>query len=344
MGKNMRKENVMKEKNRINIRLLVIASFLALCLGTISCTSTKSSNETTSTDASSKPPAQSQTQSQTQNQPDFDKQRQDAEQQARPGVEKERKQAEEEAGKSLDQDAIAAIAKTQIAIDAIASNKTDKALQAIEQATGKINVLLARNPASAFIPVSVHVEGIDAAPHDSKIIKALAQQVSTTVAAKDYPAARVVLDALTSEIRVRTYSLPLAAYPDALKEAVRLLDQKKNDDASNVLLTALNTLLAVDRVTPLPLVLAREALNAAQAKSQNDKATAQTLVQTAKSEIERAKELGYAAKAPEYAALSADISSLEKQLKGKSDASSVFAKLEDKLSGFLKRQSQQERR
>ncbi len=190
----------------------------------------------------------------------------------------------------------------------------------------------------------MHVEVIDAAPHDSKIIKALAQQVSTTVAAKDYPAARVVLDALTSEIRVRTYSLSLAAYPDALKEAVRLLDQKKNDDASNVLLTALNTLLVVDRVTPLPLVLAREALNAAQAKSQNDKATAQTLVQTAKSEIERAKELGYAAQAPEYAALSADISSLEKQLKGKSDASSVFAKLEDKLSGFLKRQSQQERR
>jgi hypothetical protein len=332
----------MKEKNRINIWLLVIASSLALCLGTISCTSTKSSNETTSTDASTKPPAQTQTQ--TQNPPDFDKQRQDAEQQARPGVEKERKQAEEEAGKSLDQDAIAAIAKTQVAIDAIASNKTDKALQAIEQATGKINVLLARNPASAFIPVSVHVEVIDAAPHDSKIIKALAQQVSTTVAAKDYPAARVVLDALTSEIRVRTYSLSLAAYPDALKEAVRLLDQKKNDDASNVLLTALNTLLVVDRVTPLPLVLAREALNAAQAKSQNDKAAAQTLVQTAKSEIERAKELGYAAQAPEYAALSADISSLEKQLKGKSDASSVFAKLEDKLSGFLKRQSQQERR
>src|ERR1700686_2054439 len=340
MGKNVRKENVMKEKNRTNIWLLVIASSLALCLGTISCTSTRSSNETTSTDASTKPPAQSQTQ----NPPDFDKQRQDAEQQARPGVEKERKQAEEEAGKSLDEDAIAVIAKTQVAIDAIASNKTDKALQAIEQATGKINVLLARKPARAFISVSVHVEVIDAAPHDSKIIKALAQQVSTTVAAKDYPAARVVLDALTSEIRVRTYSLPLAAYPDALKEAVRLLDQKKNDDASNVLLTALNTLLAVDRVTPLPLVLAREELNAAQAKSQNDKATAQTLVQTAKSEIERAKELGYAAQAPEYAALSADISSLEKQLKGKSDASAVFAKLEDKLSGFLKRQSQQERR
>jgi hypothetical protein len=42
--------------------------------------------------------------------------------------------------------------------------------------------------------------------------------------------------------------------------------------------------------------------------------------------------------------LNTDISNLEKQLKGNEDATSVFAKLEDRLSAFLKRQSQQERR
>jgi ribosomal protein S20 len=323
-------------KSRINVWLLVIAGSLALCLGTISCSNTNNTKETNSVNASTKPP--------TQTQPDLEKQRQAAEQQARPGVEKERKQAEDEAGKNLDQDAIAAVNETQSAIDAIASNKADVALHAIEQATGKINVLLARNPATALIPVSVQVEIIDAAPHDLKMIKTLTQEVSTAVSAKDYPAARVVLDTLTSEIRVRTYSLPLATYPEALKEAARLLDQKNNEDASNVLLTALNTLLAVDRVTPLPLVLARQGLNAAQVQSQSDKNAAQTLLQTAKNEIERAKELGYSAQAPEYTALNADIANLEKQLKGNADAGSVFAKLEDKLSSFLKRQSQQERR
>jgi hypothetical protein len=321
-------------KSRINVWLLVIAGSLAVCLGTISCSNT--TKETNSVNASTKPP--------TQTQPDLEKQRQAAEQQARPGVEKERKQAEDEAGKNLDQDAIAAVNETQSAIDAIASNKADVALHAIEQATGKINVLLARNPATALIPVSVQVEIIDTAPHDLKMIKTLTQEVSTAVSAKDYPAARVVLDTLTSEIRVRTYSLPLATYPEAMKEAARLLDQKNNEDASNVLLTALNTLLAVDRVTPLPLVVARQALNAAQVQSQSDKNAAQTLLQTAKNEIERAKELGYSAQAPEYTALNADIANLEKQLKGNADAGSVFAKLEDKLSSFLKRQSQQERR
>jgi len=37
-----------------------------------------------------------------------------------------------------------------------------------------------------------------------------------------------------------------------LKEAARLLDQKKTKEASDVLLTALNTLMVVDNVTPLP--------------------------------------------------------------------------------------------
>lgn len=326
-------------KSHISIGLPVVAATL-LSLGNFSCNSTKPPAGTASADTSTA----TKTQPVNQTHSGFDKQRQQAEQQARPGVEKERKQAEDEAGKSLDRDAIAAIAETLKAIDAIASNKSDQALAAMEGATGKINVLLARNPATALIPVSADVEVIDAAPHDVKMIKDLGQHASAMVVAKDYPAARVLLETLTSEIRVRTYNLPLATYPEALKEAARLLDQKKQQDASDVLLTALNTLLVVDRVTPLPLVIAQEAINAAKSQSQSDKAIAQTLVQTAKNEVERSKELGYAPKDPEYQALNADISNLEKQLKGNSDAGSLFAKLEDKLSAFMKRQSQQERR
>ncbi len=315
-----------------------IAIVLALCLTLAAC-----SNEKTSA-ASSSVNAATQTQNQAQSPPNLQKQRQEAEQQARPDVEKERKQAEDEASKNLDQEAMTAIDETQKAIDAIAANKTDQALSAIERATGKINILLARNPATALIPVGLQVEVIDAAPHDSKDISEVAQNASRAVEDKNYPAARVLLYALTSEIRVRTYNLPLATYPLALQEAAHLLDEKRPQDADNVLLTALNTLAAVDRVTPLPLVLAREAIEQAKAKSQTDKAMAQTLVQTAKKETERAKDLGYAGRDPEYAALNADISNLEKQLKGNEDATSVFAKLEDRLSAFVKRQSQQERR
>jgi hypothetical protein len=322
--------------NNACTNLLRTGILLASCIVLSACGATRSAERSTNGGAQTQPQPKAQT--------DLDKQRQTAQQQVQPEVENQRRQIEEEGKKGLDQEAVVAINDTQKAIDAIAANKSDQALAAIEEATGKINILLARNPGNAFIPVSLAVDIIDVAPHDTKLIRQVASDASAAVGAKDYPSARVLLYSLTSEIRSRTFNLPLATYPDALKEAARLLDQKKDQDASNVLLTALNTLVVVDKVTPLPLILSREALRAAKEDSQKDKATAQILVQTAKNELQRSKELGYAAHAPEYDALNADITNLEKQLKGNQDATAVFAKLEDKLSGFLKRQSGQERR
>jgi hypothetical protein len=280
--------------------------------------------------------------SQSQGQADTAKQRKDAEQQARPEIENQRQQQEQQAQQSVNKDAVAALQETQKAISAISANKTSEALTAIEQANGKINILLARNPSSALIPVSVEVDVIDNAPRDSKAVLELATNAAKAMDDDNYPAARVLLDALRSEIRDRTYHLPLATYPDALKEAARLLDQKKNDEAKVVLLTALNTLVAIDKVTPIPLLLARTALNGAQVESQKDKAAAQKLLEAAKAEVLRAKQLGYAGKDPEYVALNNDISNLEKQLKGGGEIASLFNRLKEKLAAFTNRQSSQQ--
>jgi hypothetical protein len=276
-------------------------------------------------------------------QTEINQQRKNAEQQARPEIEQQRQEAQKQAEESLDKDAIAAIDETQKALIAIAANKTDDALAAIERATGKINILLARNPATALLPVNDEVDVIDGAPQSIQAIRELAQDASRAVDEKDFPTARALLYTLMSEIRVRIYNLPLATYPQALQEAARLLDQKKPVDAGATLLAALNTLVLVDHVTPLPLVLAREAINQAQQKSPTDKATAQELLKTAKIQLERSKELGYAGKDEEYASLNNDISNLQKQLKGNNDLTAVLAKLKEKMSAFLKRQSEHER-
>ena len=123
-----------------------------------------------------------------------------------------------------------------------------------------------------------------------------------------------------------------------MTEAARLLDEKKNDEARMVLMAALSTLVVIDRVTPLPLLLAREAINEAQRIK--DKDSARGLLDTARYELDRAMALGYAAKDPEYKALKDDISNLEKQLKTNEDTSSLFSKLQERLSVFLKRQSE----
>jgi hypothetical protein len=277
-----------------------------------------------------------------QSQPNVDRQRKDAEQQARPEIERQRQQTEQQAQQAVNKDAVAALQETQKAIAAIVGNNNTDALTAIEQATGKINILLARNPSTALIPVSVEVAVIDSAPSDSKTVLELSLNVAKALDDNDFPAARTLLDALRSEIRNRTYNLPLASYPEALKEAARLLDQKKNDDAKAVLLMALNTLVVVDKVTPIPLLLARTALNGAQVESQKDKANSQKLLEIAKAEVLRAKQLGYAGKDPEYTALNNDISNLEKQLKGGGEISSLWARTKEKLSSFTNRQSSKE--
>ena len=298
------------------------------------------SGENATNISQAKPVGETQPQAQT----NFDEQRQNAEKQARPEVEKERQSAQEQANQALDQDAVAAINDTQNAIKAISQSNKNDALAAIEAATGKIDILLARNAKAALIPVASEVEVIDTAPFDEKAVQALNNSVSEAVKDKNYPTARLLLYSLESEIRARTYNLPLATYPLALQEAARLLDQGKNDDASKVLGTALNTMVAVDKVTPIPLVLARAAIAAAEEQRQKDKNAAETLLSAAKDQLHRCQELGYAANATEYSALNTSIAQLDRELKGNGDTTSLFARLKDELSPLFNRQSAQERR
>ncbi|HEY4050049.1 MAG TPA: YfdX family protein [Acidobacteriaceae bacterium] len=274
----------------------------------------------------------------TQAQPNLEMQRKSAEQQARPELEKWRKDAEQHAEKKLDKAAIAAIEQTVQAIDSIGANKTAEALELIEKATGKVNTLLARNPELTLVPVSVEALIIDSAPRDIDEIRKLADAADAAVSRDDFPAARVLLGALRSEIRVRTYNLPLGIYPTALQEAARLLDQN-SQAASRALLDALNTLVAVDQVTPIPILVAQEAINKVQTRTQEDKNAAREILEAAQLELDRAKALGYAGQDPEYAALKNDISNLKKQLKGNEDTSSGFSKLKARLDAFLKRHS-----
>jgi hypothetical protein len=274
----------------------------------------------------------------TQAKPTLEMQRNRAEQQARPDLEKWRNEAEQQALKTLDKDAIAAIEQTAQAIDSMTAAKTADALKSIEKATGKVNIVLARNPDLALIPVSVEALIIDTAPRNIDDIEKLADAVDAAILLDDFPTARALLGTLRSEVRVRTYNLPLGIYPTALQEAARLLD-KDSHAARVALLAALNALVTVDQVTPLPLLVAQKAINQAHTLAQKDKNAAQKLVETAEFEVNRAMALGYARQDPEYAALKENISNLKKQLKGSEDTTSAFSKLKARLRALLKRES-----
>jgi hypothetical protein len=266
-----------------------------------------------------------------------------AEAQTQSALERERQQAEQDATKNLDREAVAALMETQNAIKAIAGGQTDEALAAIERATGKIEILVGRNPANALIPVAAEVKIINTAPADLAMIQQLAGAVKDAVKRRDFPAARVVLGRLMSEIRVRTYNLPMASYPVALKDAARLLTAQKPQEASAVLTTALNTLVAIERVSPIPVAVAQTAIEAAQKVSEQDKESAKQLLAVAKSELDRARELGYAGDDQEYRSLNDAIASLDRQLNGNESTASAFTRLREKIASFFKRQSDSER-
>jgi hypothetical protein len=262
---------------------------------------------------------------------------------ARPEIDRQRNDAEQQARQSIDREAAAAIEETRKALRAIADGRTDEAVAAIERATGKLDVLTSRNPAAALLPVDADAVIIDTAPEDLGAIRDLTDAVEAAMLVGDYPLARVVLAAMVSEIRFRTYRLPLATYPDALREAARLLDQRRTDEARALLEAALNTLVVVERIIPLPLVLARVAVNTAESLRDRDREAAAGLLAVARHELERAVELGYNRKEDEYKALSRAISDLEKQLRGNEDTTSGFAKLKDRIAAFFKRMTEGER-
>ncbi len=260
--------------------------------------------------------------------------------QGKPEAEKQRAEAQQQAQDTLDKDAVAALDETRKAAKAIADGKNDEAISAIERATGKIAILVARKPETGFVPVDTEITTIDIAPRDANALSDIVKKAEKALDDKDYPLARILLEGLTSEVRVRTYHLPLATYPAALREAARLLDQKKAKEASAVLSTALNTLVVIDRGIPLPLAAAQTAINEAQGKRDSDKTESRRLLASAKAELERAKLLGYAGNDAEYTALSRAISDLEKQLQGDDNTTSAFSKLKEKMDAFFKRLSE----
>jgi hypothetical protein len=259
-----------------------------------------------------------------------------------PELGKQREKAEQEATRTLDKEAIAAVQETIGAVRELSESKTDAALQAIEHATGKLDIVLARNPEAALVPIDLEVLIIDNIPENwgESQIANIADAASLAIDELDFPTARSVLRRLMSEIRVRTYQLPLGTYPTALKQAARLLADQKTKDAQTVLLTALGALVMVDRIISIPLLLAREHIDQASAAAATDKGKAQQLLEKAKKELGRSRSLGYAGYDPEYLTLKDEISRLAKQLKSGEETGSAFRSLKEKFAALLKRQSE----
>lgn len=248
--------------------------------------------------------------------------------------ERQRAEAETAAKGALDAEAIAVLAETDRAIERIAAGDRSGAISALEAAAGKAQILVGRNAANALIPAATEVHVIDSAPADEDRIGRMRRSLQLAVIADDFAKARLILDSLRSEIRVRTYHIPLGTYPAALAQAAALLEQQKNAEAAEVLSQARSTLVMIDEVTPLPLVVAQAAVEAA--KTDKDAQRKAEHLTAAREAVERTEALGYGDRETRKALLS-EIRQLEGSAKGGSNIEAALERMQARLNDVVNR-------
>lgn len=206
--------------------------------------------------------------------------------------------AAEERAKVLEE-AVTALARSNAALRALDAGETEKALEDLAVAVGKLELLVAAHPELALAPVDVRVitQDLIARPQDVKKAVEEARELLDEGRVQD---ARAILRDLGSEVIVRVINIPLATYPDAIKAVAPLIESGKIEEAKQSLVAALGTLVVVDNVIPLPLVRAERALDEAKAlaakkdRTKDESERLATLLRFAKEQIELAEALGYA--------------------------------------------------
>ena len=210
------------------------------------------------------------------------------------------KQAQEKRQK-ITAEALAALQETTNALKALDDGKTEDALASLEKATGKLEIVLAREPRLSFAPVAVTSNSQDIITSTDHA-KRMVDQAEDLLKDGKVQDARALLSTLASETVITVTSLPMASYLAALKQAAAFIDDGKVEEAKTVLQVALNT-LAVD-VTIIPIPVANAEALLAQAKvlaetkdrtaGQNEQLT--KLLDAAESEVKFAQTLGYGEK------------------------------------------------
>lgn len=264
----------------------------------------------------------------------------EASQSVQPKVDKQTADAAAEKRKKLFADATAALAETQKALKALESKNSDAALKALAEVTGKLDLIVARDPKLAQTPVATEVVTYDLLAN-LETMKSVIKEAKGYLNDGEIQKARPLVANLASEIQYRTHHIPLATYPAAIKAIAPLIDAGKIDEAKARLQAALNTLVVTtDDVIPLPKLRAEHLLKQAQelaekkdrSKEENDKLAKQ--LQAAREQLQMAELLGYAKKT-DFTALYEQISEIENKSAGGKSGTGWFEKLKQQLDDLF---------
>jgi hypothetical protein len=234
-----------------------------------------------------------------------------------PQVQSEIANMEAQKRASLLADAHTALDQTRAALAALDKGDQQAALLALEQASGKLDLVVSRDPKLAFAPIDVSTSIYDLyATADT--VKRILNEARDDLSNSQVQQARLLVTPLASEADTHVSQIPLATYPAAIKVVAPLIDAGKTEEAKAALEAALNTIVIETYVIPLPRVRAQallrqaEQLTAKANRTQDDNQRVHSLIEATRTQIQLAEALGYGTKG-DYKPLYAQLDDLQQK-------------------------------
>ena len=246
-----------------------------------------------------------------------------------------------EAGKqrgTIIKEAVAALAQTKNAIIALEKKDKQAALDALAMVTGKLDIIIAREPDMANAPIDVRVETYDLISSVDMVKKAV-KTAQDLLDDGEVQLAREILIGLVDEIDLIVTSIPLASYSDGIKAVAKLVDEEKFEEAQEAIYELLSTLVVTRNVIPLPILRAEELLKKADELAAKKDRTAEenkqlaALLADTRSQLEMAEVLGYGDK-KQYKEFYRQIKEIEKKTEGGKFGKGFMDKLKKSLADF----------
>ena len=218
-----------------------------------------------------------------------------------PEVQKETDSQAADKRKQVLDEAVSALALTKSALAALDEKESARALATLAEVTGKLELIVAREPTLALAPVDVRTIVHDLFAN-TETVEAMTDEALDALKHGEVQRARRVLALLASEIVIAVTNIPLATYPAAVKSVVPLIDQGKIEEAKAALQLALGTLVETLSVIPLPILRAKllvkraETLTEDGQRSEASGERLKDLLNEARQQLEMAELLGYGKK------------------------------------------------
>ena len=249
-----------------------------------------------------------------------------------------------ETGKQIDDkradlidDAVDALKKTEDAVKALDEGDTKTALEQLAIATGKLDILVAREPTLALAPIDVNLIVRDFMA-DADTIKDVRNSIEALIDDGKFQEARPLMRSFASEVIVETANLPLATYPAAIKLASVQIDEGNIDAAKQTLATAFTTIVITEDSIALPVLraellvgeakMALTNLDEAKTTEASDVGTDAIMpkeyVSAARKQLQIAEWLGYGDE-DAFAPLHDELNKLDKKIDDKLDTGGIFS-------------------